>query len=433
MSFQNLHSEAPQPVFPPPDYVPGISKVPGIEVYVPESSVEKRPEIVDFKCPHCGASTAYSVETGKLTCEYCGYTETLNSKRLGRKAEGFEFRVDTLERSEQGWGDERKDLACQSCGGVVSVPPDTLAFTCPFCGSNKVLFRAPLEDVLRPRYLIPFTVEPQDCAKITGKWLGSSWMTPKELRNSAAIGKFNPIYIPYWTFGAICNATWKAEVAHQKTVVYFENGQRKERHEIEWRPEAGKVQKEFKDLLVPGTTRLNLRALARIDQFNIANLVLYEPRYLAGMHAQAYDVPLEEAWKAGRQIMREDTRQACLDRASNSQVRNFTMALDFDQEAWRYILTPVYTSVYQYSEHSFQILINGQTGRIAGPRPVDWHKVWLVIAALIAPGILTALVGLLLSYSESGSITAGIGFFLIVVGVVIAFFIFHQAQEMENV
>ena len=201
--------------FPPPGFVPGPSIIAGIEVFVPGDGVAKRPEVVDFKCPQCGATIAYNVAEGGLACEYCGYIKPVEETRLGRMAEGFEFKVETLERSEKGWGEARKELACQRCGGVISTPPDVIAFACPFCGSNKVLFREPMEDVLRPRFLIPFKVDPQDCRAAVKKWLGGSWMLPAELRETASMEKYNPIYIPYWTFSAMGNATWQAQVAHR--------------------------------------------------------------------------------------------------------------------------------------------------------------------------------------------------------------------------
>ncbi len=419
--------------FPPPGFVPGISRIPGIEVYIPAEPVEKPPEIVDFTCPKCGATTAYSVAEDKLVCEHCGYSETPQETRLGRAAEGFEFEVETVERSEKGWGEERKELACQRCGGVVSTPPDTIAFTCPFCGSNKVLFREPLEDVLRPRYLIPFKISPQAGRDALQKWLGSSWMLPPELRTAAAPEKLNPVYIPYWTFSTSCDAAWKAQVAHEIVEHHTVNGQTVESRRIEWRNEEGKVQKVFNDLFVPGTTHLNLSVLARIDAFNIADLILYEPRHLAGMRAQAYDLPLEEAWDAGRQVLRERMHQACLDRASSTQVRNFTMSLDFGDEKWRYILVPLYTGVYRYQEKSYQILVNGQTGRIAGPRPVDWEKVWLVIAGILSPGLLLSIVGWLFSADQAGAMAASFGLVLMVVALVIAFFLLRKAMELEHV
>lgn len=419
--------------FPPPGFAPASSQVAGIEVYAPAGPDSSRlPELVDFKCPRCGATTAYRVEAGGLACDHCGYTEQMEAQSVGRAAEEFEFTVDTIRRSQQGWAENRREMACRRCGGVVSIPADTLAYACPFCASNKVLVREPLEDVLRPRFLLPFKVDPAECKVITQKWLGSSWMTPAELRISAP-DRFYPIYIPYWTFTAACDAVWKAMVGHEKVEHYTdERGVRRERRTIDWRPESGKVHKVFDDLLVPGTQRLNLSALGKIDAFSVNDLVRYEPGLLAGMNAQAYDVPLEQAWEIGRQILRERTRQACRDRIASPHVRSFKMSLDFRDEQWRYILAPLYTSVYTYREKTYQVLINGQTGKIAGPRPVDWQKVWLIIAALLSPGIVLGLAGLFMARSEYGDLAGGLGLFLLAVGVVIAFFILHQAQEMSR-
>ena len=431
--------------FPPPGYVLAPSQVEGIEVYVPAAQGEGHPDIVDFKCPRCGATTAYSVHEQKLVCEHCGYSEETQAKQLGHGAEKFEFKVETMERSQEGWGVERKDLSCQRCGALVSVPPDTLSYTCPFCGSNKVIYREALQDVLRPRFLIPFKIDPPTCRAITQKWLGSSWMTPAQLRDAARLDKFTPVYLPYWTFNAVCKARWKAQVGKEVRESFRDTqNNRREVTRIQWRWESGIVEKPFNDLLVPGTSRVNLSTLGKIDTYAISELVLYEPSFLAGMQAQAFDVTLEQAWDAGRLVMRDRTRQACYDRASSEHIRDFSMSLDFCDETWRYILVPVYTSVYAYGDRpegaalseapfrSYQILINGQNGKIAGPRPVDWQKVWLVIALLLAPGALLGLVGVATLLLQIGIAVGGLALFLLVIGLIIAFVIFMQALEMER-
>ncbi len=423
-------------IFPPPGYAPVNSKVPGIEVFAlldsAATAASKRPEVIDFKCPQCGATTSFNVDAGALFCEHCGYRETPETKVLGKGAQEFEFKVETLERSQQGWGTNRKEMACQRCGALVSVPPDALSYTCSFCGSNKVLYREPLQDVLRPRYLIPFRVDAQICRNTIRQWLGSSWMTPNQLQDAARLDRFQPIYIPYWTFDSLANARWKAQVGHEVRESYYVNGERRERTRIVWRWESGTVNKQFDDLFVPGTTRLNLSILGKIDQYQMAEMVLYEPRFLAGMQAQAYDVPLEQSWEAGRQVMREQTRQACMDRASTSRVRDFSMVLDFQDETWRYILVPIYTSVYTFQEKPYQVIVNGQTGKIAGPRPVDWTKVWLAVGAIVAPGAILSLLGLLTLMLQVGVLIGGLGFFLLIIGLIISFFIFRKAEEMEN-
>lgn len=257
-------------------------------------------------------------------------------------------------------------------------------------------------------------------------------MTPAQLK-SAAPEHFQPIYIPYWTFTAVANATWKAMVGYEKTEAYYdEKGERHERTTIEWRAESGKLQKVFDHLLVPGTQRLNMTVLGQIDTFNIQDLVRYEPGLLAGMNAQTYDLPLEKAWEVGRHLLRERTRQSCRDRIASSHVRSFKMTLDFSNEEWRYILTPIYTSVYRYGEEIYQILINGQSGKIAGQRPADWQKIWLVIAGIFSPGVLLSLLGLITPQSGASDISSGLGLFLLACAVVIAFFILKQAWEMDH-
>jgi hypothetical protein len=79
-------------------------------------------------------------------------------------------------------------------------------------------------------------------------------------------------------------------------------------------------------------------------------------------------------------------------------------------------------------------MINGQTGVIAGQRPVDWTKVWLAVAALLAPGLIVGVAGLLtLIFGGLGLFIGLIGFILLVVGLVISFNLVRTAQAMDDV
>lgn len=420
--------------FPPPNFIPAQSAVEGIEVYVPAPPEEDRREIVEFKCPQCGAATAYSATDGGLTCTHCGYYEPPQKAIVGKRAEEFEFTVETLERAAHGWGEARKELQCQSCGAYTSVPPDQLTHTCPFCGSNEVIQRQASQDVLRPRFLVSFKIEATACDRITREWLGSSWMIPGALRRLAQVANFTGIYLPFWTFDAITRADWKAQVGHTKTERYYSGGKWRTRAQTVWKWESGHVQLGHDDLLIEGTARLSALLLGRIKNFNLGELAPYEPKYLAGFQAQAYDVPLEAAWETARRQMRERTRRACRDQASTSKIRNFSMNLDFSHESWRYVLLPVHLATYTYNNQSYQVMVNGQTGAIAGQRPVDWAKVWLAVFALIAPGLTLGLTGLIILLLEGNGLLLGvIGFVLLVIGLVIAFNLVRQAQRMDDV
>lgn len=422
--------------FPPPNFIRTQSALEGIEVYMP-APVEPREAhqpVVEFNCPQCHAVTAYSAADSGLTCTHCGYYEPPQQEIVGKGAEEFEFTVETLAQAAHGWGEARQELQCQNCGAYTSVPPDVLTHTCPFCGSNKVIQRAAPQDILRPRFVIPCQIEANACHGIVQEWLGSSWMTPGSLRRLARLADFTGIYLPFWTFDSVTTATWQAEVGHTETERYYSDGEWKTRTKTVWKWESGQVRLDHDDLLVEGTTRLSARLLGQIKQFNLHQLAPYEPKYLAGYQAQAYDIPLEAAWETVRQEMRERTRQACQGQASTSRIRNFSMNLDFSDESWRYILLPVYLANYTYQQKSYQIVINGQTGTIAGQRPVDWLKVWLAVTGLLAPGLLLGVIGVItLIFGGLGLFVGIIGLILLVIGLIISFNLVTRALQMDDV
>lgn len=419
--------------FPPNNFIPTESKIEGIQVFKPAPPEEEKKANIKFKCPQCGANTAYSVEESGLVCSYCGYYEKPESKILGKSAEEFEFKVETLERLAQGWGEQRKEIACQSCGASVSIPEKSISITCPFCGSNKVILKEASQTTIRPRYILPFKIDTQKTTKIVREWLGSSWMTPSELRRSAIIRDITPIYLPYWTFDSLCNADWKAEVGHVVTERYYDGKEWKTRTKIKWKWESGHVRNIFDDFIMKGTNQLSAKHLDATSQYDIRDIQEYDPKFLAGMHAKSYDIDLESAWATARDRMRENTKSKCMSQASTNQIRNFSMKLDFSDESWRYVLLPVFLLAYRHNNLPFQVILNGQNGVISGQRPVDWTKVWIVIILCLLPGSFLGLIGLLtLIFGGVGAVIGGLGFFLLVIGLVISFIIFQKAQEMDD-
>jgi len=422
--------------FPPPGYIPVESKVSGIDVFepAPQEAQEEHP-VVDFECPQCGATTAYSIADGGLTCSHCGYIEQMRTIVSGKSSEEFEFTLETMEKAARGWGEERQELECQSCGARTTLRKENLTHTCPFCGSNKVIQREAAQDNLRPRFVIPFKITASECQQVAKKWLGSSWMTPAGLKRLENMDAFTPVYLPFWTFDAASTAAWKAEVGHTRTERYYDASSKtwRTRTRIDWRWESGRVQLSFDDLPVPGTRRLSALHLNKVRNFELRQLAPYTPEYLAGFQALSYDIPLESAWEIGRQEMREQTRKACHNQASTNLVRNFSMTLDFSDESWRFVLLPVYVSAYRYNEKVYQALVNGQVGSVSGQRPVDWLKVWLVAAVISLPGILLSLLGLVtIPLGGIGVVIGGVGGVLLVIGLVVAGIILFKASRLDD-
>jgi hypothetical protein len=63
-------------------------------------------------------------------------------------------------------------------------------------------------------------------------------------------------------------------------------------------------------------------------------------------------------------------------------LRNFQITgHDFTGQTYRLALLPLWLGAYTYGGKLFQVIVNGQTGKVAGDKPVDQVKVAAVAAA----------------------------------------------------
>jgi hypothetical protein len=56
---------------------------------------------------------------------------------------------------------------------------------------------------------------------------------------------------------------------------------------------------------------------------------------------------------------------------------------------FKHVLLPVWVASYRYHYKTFRFMINGQTGRVEGEKPISWIKVAIaVVLAVVIIGLL---------------------------------------------
>jgi predicted RNA-binding Zn-ribbon protein involved in translation (DUF1610 family) len=370
------------------------SAVEGITVYAPLAPGDEAyggPET--FDCPQCGANTSWRAAVGGTQCDFCGFVQRSEAEAVGYAAKAGEFTLEALRIGDQGWGVDRSEIECGSCGAAFTVAAGAMAATCPFCGSHQVHVRQQATAGHRPGHLIPFGVEGEAATASARAWLGKGWVHPAGLREMSKIAQFTGVYVPFWVFDCRIQGSWRCEVGHHRTR-RRSDGTTESYTVWEWKQ--GPIDIPWVGKLVPGTSHLSSIVLGRVEPFPLEQLVEYRSEFLAGWSAQAYDVTLPDAWVTGRRELLEQSKEWCKATAGGDTQRNFSAKLDLDDETWKHVLLPVHVSAYKFRGETFQVMVNGVTGEVGGQKPVAWWKIWPLIVLMQLPGMFFALLGLVL-------------------------------------
>jgi hypothetical protein len=109
----------------------------------------------------------------------------------------------------------------------------------------------------------------------------------------------------------------------------------------------------------------------------------YDPGFLSGWVVEQYQIDLVAAAQNSRDIMDRKTRALCSEEVPGDTQRNLEVASTFSGQTFKHILVPIWIIAYTYGAKTFQVVVNGYTGSIAGRHPLSWIKITFAVLALL--------------------------------------------------
>ena len=134
--------------------------------------------------------------------------------------------------------------------------------------------------------------------------------------------------------------------------------------------------------------------LRRIEPFPTSDLVPYDTAYLSGFVVEHYQVVLIDAARTARQSMDHRLERLCASEVPGDTYRNLQIQPRYSGQTFKHILVPVWKLAYDYGGRSFQVLVNGYTGKMVGRYPKSPWKIFMLVAlaaALVALVVIFAL------------------------------------------
>ncbi len=354
-------------------------------------------EVIALKkhpCPECGGDAEWNAAKKALACPYCGtvlpWTDGENALGAAIFEHNLEEALSTVGPSDRGLRAEKKSVKCESCQAISIFDPDRAAQRCDFCGSPSIVPVDDLANAITPESLLPAVVAATQVRDQLRTWYGSRWFAPTKLKRAALTDTLHGIYLPYWTFDAHVDARWTAESGYHYYVseTYRDaNGKTATRQvqRTRWESSAGRLSHFFDDNAVPGTVGVHTALLRKVEPFpTISDLKPYDPAYVRGWTVERYQVDLRQASVVSKQQMDATIYQLCSRDVPGDTHRNLQIESAYQGRTFKHILVPVWLSTYTYGPKSFQVVVNGYTGKLAGEHPLSWVKIMFAVLAALA-------------------------------------------------
>ena len=214
-------------------------------------------------------------------------------------------------------------------------------------------------------------------------WYRSRWFAPNKLKTAALTDTVHGLYVPYWTFDAQVAAQWTAEAGHYYYETVRRGGKTERERKIRWEHAAGSLDHFFDDELVPATKGVDAKLLNQVGAFPTDSLVPYDTGYVSGWVVEQYQIDLVAAAEQSRRVMEGKVRAMCSQQVPGDTQRNLQVEADYSAQTFKHILVPIWLLAYNYGRQTYQVVINGITGQIAGKYPFSWVKIVLAVFAVL--------------------------------------------------
>jgi Zn finger protein HypA/HybF involved in hydrogenase expression len=342
-------------------------------------------------CPACGAQAEWDPSKKKLICPFCGAESPYQIDRnLGEVAErDLAGALNDTAGAEQDFHEQRRSVQCQSCKAIMTFDASRVGQNCEFCGSPALIAYDAIKSPIKPEGVLPFCIDRNKVREDIRRWWRSKWLAPGRLAKAALVDTVRSVYIPYWTFDARAHCPWDADAGYYYYVSVEgrdSKGNRVTRQErrVRWEPASGVVDHAFDDELVPGTTGVDRDLLRQVEPFPTGEIVPYDTAFLAGHLVEHYQVALTQAAGDSDAQMRAALEQLCGSEVPGDTYRNLVIHPEFSARTFKHVLVPIWLLVYVFGTRSFQVVVNGYTGRIAGRYPFSpWKIAFLIALALL--------------------------------------------------
>ncbi len=295
------------------------------------------------------------------------------------------------------------DISCTTCGAQIVVPAGLRTAECPYCASPHVVTRPAGEGRIDPTFVLGFTQDQESAAGLVRQWLNSRGPFVHSGLKQGVVEGTQGIYLPSYLYGARAQANYSARIGEDYTVVVTYtttdakgNTTTHTRTETrtEWRSLTGEYESYVMDVVVTASKGIANSELQGIEPFDLRALQRFTPDLLAGWTAEEPSLGSEECIRLAQTEAVEGVESALQAFMPGDSSTGLKAQVELSDEVADLCLMPVWVYAVRFADDKapIRILVNGQTGKIAGKVPYSPSKI--ILAVLLVLGAIGGILAL---------------------------------------
>lgn len=349
-------------------------------------------QIRNYQCPSCTGPLQFDPATGKLVCEYCGSSYSVEEiEKLYGKPEAKPKPGKTEQPEGSPWSEAEaaglRVYNCPSCGAELIFDVTTTAGSCPYCG-NPTIVPDELSGALRPEWVIPFKLTKEEAVKALKAHYKKKPLLPKLFSDQNHLEEIKGVYAPFWLYDGEASGSAVYDAKKERSYTTPRYYVTETSHYECYR--SGRLR--FERIPVDSSTKMPDEYMDAIEPFDYGEMVPFATTYLPGFMAEKYDVDAEEAQERARVRAERSFADVLKESVTGySGVSEKECHAEFRRSGLHYALLPVWLLNTKWKDSTYLFAINGQTGKPVGNLPIDKGKknawffgVWAGVAVVVA-------------------------------------------------
>ncbi|GAB4154740.1 MAG: hypothetical protein Tsb009_31430 [Planctomycetaceae bacterium] len=347
-----------------------------------------------FPCEGCGADLKFHIGAQNMKCPYCGFEKEIDTSGRAEVVEQdfhemlsrlAEIRAQHRHTDSEQDENDRQEIRCESCGGHTVFTGSLASSECPYCGSPVQLENAyKAEDRVPIDGVLPFLIERDKARENLKAWVKSRWFAPNEFLRRGVQGKFNGVYLPYWTYDSMTGTSFYGERGEHYWVEVGTGDNKRRERRTRWYPVSGSFQRFFDDVLVIASHGLPEKLVIKLEPWPLHHVSPFNQEMLAGYLARTYEVELDDGFTEARRRIENAIEREVRERIGGDEQRVHDISTHYDAITYKYLLLPTWLLAYKFHEKAYRVMVNAGTGEVQGERPYSWVKITAAVLTAVA-------------------------------------------------